>query len=116
METEQRELQLHVGEDACGIRLIGEHDVRFGGAEGALTIRLGTRPTGLLVSWQARIARGPHDGVIGAFLDFDPEDARKRLQELLSPRDSRAGYISPVQNTASFGPPSRSRRGAACLR
>lgn len=66
---------------------IGEHDVRFGGAEGASTIRLGTRPTGLLVSWQARVDRGPLDGVIGAFLDFDPEDARKRLQELLSPRD-----------------------------
>ena len=66
---------------------VPEHDVQFGGAEGALTIRLGVGPTGVLTSREAEIECGPLRGVISGFFDFDPFAVAQALRELLNRRD-----------------------------
>jgi hypothetical protein len=66
---------------------VAEHDVRFGGAEGALTLRLGTGPSGSLISREARVECGPLDGVVSGFFDFDPAAIRTQLRELLQEPD-----------------------------
>jgi hypothetical protein len=71
---------------------VAEHDVQFGGAEGALTLRLGTGPTGALISREARVECGPLDGVVSGFFDFDPVAVHEELRALLQ-RPDLAGDV-----------------------
>ena len=64
-----------------------EVEVRFGGHEGALTVFLGTGPTGVLVSREMRIECGPLDGLIKGTFDFDADAVRAALHDLLKRPD-----------------------------
>lgn len=64
-----------------------EHEVRFGGVEGALTVCLGLGPTGVLISREMRLECGPLDGRVKAWFEFDLEAVRSELRNLLARPD-----------------------------
>ena len=64
-----------------------EHEVRFGGLEGALIVCLGLGPTGVLISREMRVECGPLDGRVKAWFDFDLEAVRSECRNLLARPD-----------------------------
>lgn len=66
---------------------VAEHEVCFGGKEGALTVMLGTGPVGALVSGEMRLKCGPLDGRIRAVFNFDAQAVREALRDLLERPD-----------------------------
>lgn len=71
---------------------VPQHEVRFGGAEGALTVLLGEGPVGVLVSEEARIECGPLEGTVRGCFDFDAAAVKQSLVALLA-RPDLTGHV-----------------------
>jgi hypothetical protein len=64
-----------------------EHEIRFGGMEGALTVSLARGSSGMLISREMRVECGPLDGRVKGFFDFEVDATRTGLRARLERPD-----------------------------